>query len=172
VGNTNWIPLITTNANGQYYIPPQGFTNNSPFSPTAPYGGWVLGAAGYSFWQYPATTNVYQYAAIATADGGTFITAATNWVTTTIYGAPALTASGGGADSIGVTNTALWYPIFTNQLTVITGVKPTIASVPLPAGALQGVKYVYATILCSTNGMNTWNTALIINQAGISIPLP
>jgi len=169
VGNTNWIPIITTNGNGQYFVPPPGFTNNSPYSPTAPYGGWPPMANGGSFWQYPASTNSWNYELISNP----YIPTATNTITVSIYGAPALTAS--GDNTIGtVTNSAVWTtsPVVSWTVTALTGVKATVFTTNLTAANLQAIgKYAYATIQVQTNGYNTWNDYLIIDQLGISGPL-
>lgn len=58
IGNTNWIPQVVTNANGQYYV-----TN------------WVLNPQTYPIWMYPATTNYYP----------AFAASATNVVTISLF---------------------------------------------------------------------------------------
>lgn len=42
VNQTNWIPVVTTNSQGQYYV-----------------SSWSIAPAGYTPYMYPATTNTY-----------------------------------------------------------------------------------------------------------------
>jgi hypothetical protein len=59
--NTNFIPIVTTNAQGQWYIPPTGtYVTNYLWSLGGlAYGGWPPLQTQWPQYLYPATTNTY-----------------------------------------------------------------------------------------------------------------
>jgi hypothetical protein len=163
LGNTNWIPVVTTNSVGQYFVAPPGFTNASI---TTAYAGWPLAAGnGYPNWMYPATTNYY---------GLYNSSVGTNTVVVTLYKSPSTSPSGGIGPNLGPT------PTFANQMWESTSTfsfslnynttNGTVVgfSTNLPTAWLTGAKHVYASIL----NLGTNSVGVLINQLGISQPQP
>jgi len=149
-GNTNYLPIIATNAQGQY------FTTN-----------WALATSQYPNWMYPGTTNFYP-----------LFNAATNTFTVTLYRAPTkfLNGSGGaGNESTLFPYTPMWETTSAFSFTVTQNGSCTNGCVitNLPAAWLQGAKYVYANINLPANmSTNLATGGVLINQLGILAPRP
>ena len=162
VGNTNWIPVVTTNAFGQWVIPPVGFTNNYL---TTAYGGWPLAVSQYPNWNNLATTNYYPG----------FSAANSNIVTISLYRGSSINPQGGisGGSVLGPSTTvfegmSLWTTNFVNP-----GIVPTAFVFPLPTAWTQCAHRIYCAITssnCATtgNGIN----GVLINQIGLLQPQP
>ena len=59
MNNTNWIPLVTTNSQGQWYIPTAGTYITNWLWNVGLYNGWPLQSSQWPQYLYPATTNTY-----------------------------------------------------------------------------------------------------------------
>lgn len=158
IGNTNWIPLVTTNSVGQFFIPPAGFTNAQV---TTAYVGWPLAAGnGFPNWMYPATTNYYPQ------ESGTF---STNVVSIALYRVATVNPQGGvGSDLQSPFMLAESTAGITNTITA-NGTTPVGAFFPLTTTFLQGAREVYCSVWI--NGTNL-NGGILVNQIGIVQPQP
>jgi hypothetical protein len=164
-GNTNYIPMVTTNLSGQWIIPPAGFTN--AYFGTTGYGGWPLATSAFPNWMTAATTNYYPL----------FSACLTNAVTVSLYRAVSLNYQGTPNSSVLGPSIPLVETTsqFSFVLTNISMLSPGGFITNLPATWLQGGKFAYATIAI-TNAASTGTTGpafpMLVNQLGILQPQP
>ena len=158
VGNTNWIPVVTTNSVGQWMVPPAGFTN---LTLTTAYAGWPLApASAFPNWMGLATTNYYP----------AFIASATNVVTVSLFASPTMNPQGGtGSATLGPVA-----PIWETTASFVTSVTPNgitavCLSTNLPIAFLQHGRHIYATLSAPPNLASNGN-GILVNQLGILQP--
>ena len=166
LGNTNFIPLWTTNSAGQTFIPPAGFTN-ATF--TTAYGGWPLAPGGaYPNWMLPVTTNFYPSALIGNVNSASLLT---NTVIFTLFRSPGFGMQGGGINGSTLAPT---YPIlestpfFSTNISFGSATAPIIASFPLTSTYLQGAKKIFLAVQVTSTYTNT--AGILLNQAFITQP--
>lgn len=168
LGNTNYIPTVGTNSQGQYIT-----VGSSTNGLIAWNGGnitpWPLWPSTGPNWLPAATTNQYPTIGAITANG-----AFTNQVFVSLYAAPSATLGGDLGDSLMPTipffdSTA----DFTYTFTVTgSGTTPQVVSVGLPTSLIQKGRLIECTIAFTNTtylvGTNIDN--LLINQIGIVQP--
>lgn len=144
IGNTNWIPMVSTNSFGQLV------TTN-----------WILAPQQYPSWLNPVSTNAYPL----------FTSATTNVITISLYRVSSSNPQGGGTGpNIGPTfMIPETTPGFTFGLNT-TGITPLSVITNLPVGFLTGARSVYMTATCTNAAGN--GSGVLLNQAFILQPQP
>ena len=145
IGNTNWIPVVTTNTAGQYFIPPAGFTN---LAITTAYAGWPLASGMLSTYMYPATTVAYP--AFTTAVSTNTLTF--NFVRST------------GPVVMGVASVWETTASFTFTATQ-TGIAPLVVMTNPPVSWLSGGRIAKLASVVSAN--DSVNAISLVNYVGI-----
>jgi len=163
LNNTNFIPIPSTNLQGQYFVSTVASTNS--INGTG-YQGWPLAPNNTVQGLYPATTNLYPQ-----IDG-----ASVTSIKVVVYKAPSAFLDGEQTGPGGLTIYPPNAPVMwdaTNTFTFTTsaqGVVPVITGTNLPATFIQGARYLCVKLTATAaTGSSRY---VLVNQVGISQPVP
>lgn len=167
LNNTNYLPIVATNSQGQFVVPGTGTNGLYPVfggpNPTV----WPFNVQGGPNWLGPATTNFYS--GFPTSGPGT----TTNQFFVNLYTEPDSKIQGGLGQDLNPT-IPMWEsaPSFTAAFTLTGASVPQILSTNLPVGFLQHAHLVAITV-GFTNATYTLGTNIqnaLLNQAFIVQP--